>query len=84
LKKPVDWYVGAGLKLRFFDDHNRDRHDDNDGDFLGIGVRVPLGLEFFIIPEVEIFGELVPGISLFPDTDFDLDGGIGARYYFNL
>jgi hypothetical protein len=31
---------------------------------------------------VEIFLEIVPGLDLIPGTDFDLDGAIGARYYF--
>jgi hypothetical protein len=81
LKGPLYWYAGAGLKLMLFDDDDRHGRDD-DYDPLGLGVRAPLGLQFFPLPELEIFAEIVPGISLFPDTAFDLEGGVGARWYF--
>jgi hypothetical protein len=32
---------------------------------------------------VDIFLELVPILDLAPETDFDLGGGIGARFWFN-
>jgi hypothetical protein len=32
---------------------------------------------------VDIFVELVPILNLAPSTDFDFNGGIGARYWFN-
>ncbi|MBV6420506.1 MAG: hypothetical protein DAHOPDDO_01748 [Ignavibacteriaceae bacterium] len=49
-----------------------------------IGVRVPLGLDYmFSNAPVDIFVELVPILDLAPSTDFDFNGGIGARYWFN-
>jgi len=82
LVKQLNWFVGGGVKFKAFDDHDNSRNHDSDDHSFGVGVRVPVGLQYFIVPRVEVFGEIVPGIYLFPDTDFDLDGGIGARYYF--
>lgn len=69
-------YVGIGGRARIGDD---DRHDHD----TGIGVRVPVGMA--MLPSnvpIDVFLELAPVVLLFPDTDFELDGGLGARFYF--
>ena len=67
----LPFYVGVGGEVIF----------DNDP---VIGVRVPLGLDYlFSNAPVDIFAEIVPILTLAPSTDFDLAGGIGARYWFN-
>jgi hypothetical protein len=55
----------------------------NDVDFLAAGVRVPLGLSFGMsgLP-IEVFGELVPAVALFPGIGLFGQGGLGARLYF--
>lgn len=48
-----------------------------------LGARIPVGLNYlFENSSVGIFLEVVPTINLLPDTDFDLNGGVGVRYYF--
>jgi len=49
----------------------------------GIGVRVPLGLNY-IVPDapIDIFVEAVPILDLAPSTDFDGNGALGIRFYF--
>ena len=50
---------------------------------LGLGARVPLGLAYqFEDAPVDIFAELVPGLSLLPGMGFYMGGGIGVRYFF--
>ena len=47
------------------------------------GIRAPVGITF--LPQLapfEVFAEIVPVMSLYPDTRVDIDGAIGARYYF--
>jgi hypothetical protein len=67
----LPFYVGVGGRVVFSDDAT-------------IGVRVPLGLDYmFSNAPVDIFVELVPILNLAPSTDFDFNGGIGARYWFN-
>lgn len=74
LSDPVNWYLGLGAKLLVF--------NDNSGDAIGVGVRVPVGLQWYATPELELFAEIVPGMRLIPSTDFDIDFGIGLRYHF--
>ena len=65
-------YFGGGL--RFINRENKDNK---------FGVRMPIGAEYqFKNLPVGAFIELVPVLNLTPDTDFDLDGGIGIRYFF--
>ena len=63
-------YFGFGAFVNFASD-------------LGLGIRIPLGLAYhFDSAPLEIFAEVVPGLSLLPATDFYIGGGIGIRYYF--
>jgi hypothetical protein len=65
-------YVGGGL--RWVD---RDKKDNK------FGFRIPVGLEYlFDNVALGAFAELVPVLNLTPDTDFDLEGGVGIRFYF--
>lgn len=49
----------------------------------GLGARFPLGMEYMLSAEpLGFFLELVPVLELIPETDFDLDGGVGCRIYF--
>ena len=43
-----------------------------------IGVRVPVGLQFPFEQRWELFGELAPVVG----TGFDINFGIGIRYFF--
>ena len=65
-------YYGLGARLRF-----RENSDN------AIGIRVPVGL-VYLFPDISIdaFVEIVPILDLTPDTDFDLNAAIGARYFF--
>lgn len=50
---------------------------------LGLGARVPFGLAYqFEGAPVDIFAEVVPGLSLLPEIRFYIGGGIGVRYFF--
>ena len=69
-KLPV--YVGGGLRWV-----KREKRDNK------FGMRIPVGLEYrFAGGSLGAFAELVPVLNLKPDTDFDLEGGIGIRFYF--
>ena len=49
----------------------------------GAGARVPFGLSYiFAGYPLDIFLELVPGLNIVPNVDFDMDGAFGVRYYF--
>lgn len=81
IKGQTTFYYGVGgrLKLQENDDHNSDNNDDR------LGLRLPIGLSLLLsaVP-VEFFVELVPILDLVPDTEFELNAAIGARYYFKI
>ncbi len=71
-KGKLPLYFGGGLRLLIR------RNKDNK-----LGMRIPVGLEYqFANLPIRTFLEIVPVLNLTPDTDFDLEGGIGIRYFF--
>ena len=65
-------YFGVGGRILW----ERDR--DNRA-----GIRAPVGIAYLCEGKpIEIFGEVVPILDVSPDTEFELSGGIGIRYYF--
>lgn len=55
----------------------------NLGDETEAGVRVPIGLEYlFSRAPFDIFIEVVPVLQVVEKTDFEIDGAIGARFFF--
>ena len=71
-KGELPLYFGVGA--RFIDRENKDNK---------FGIRIPVGIEYlFDNMPLGAFLELVPVLDLTPDTDFDLEGGIGIRFFF--
>lgn len=69
-----DWYLGAGIKLGL--------NLNNDNDIFNIGLRVPIGIQWWPVEQLEVFLEIAPGILLVPSTDPDIGAGLGLRYHF--
>ncbi len=71
-KGALPLYFGIGARMLF-----RDDADDN------IGIRFPIGIEYYFddLP-LAVFVEIVPILDLAPSSDFDINGGIGGRFYF--
>ena len=71
-KGRVPVFFGLGGRIEF-----RQNRDDL------IGLRIPVGIAYeFADAPFDLFGEIVPLLDLFPDTDFSLEGAIGARFWF--
>ena len=65
-------FFGAGI-----------RYVSNEDDDDELGIRLPVGLEYvFQNVPVRIFVEWVPVLDLTPDTELDMEGGVGIRYFF--
>ncbi|MBA3066488.1 DUF3996 domain-containing protein [bacterium] len=76
----LPFYYGIGGKVRIINDRD-DRLNDSD-DFR-LGVRIPVGLDYiFAGGKVDIFLEIVPIFVIAPDSDFDINSGLGIRYHF--
>ncbi len=72
-------YVGAGLGLHEHDEESKHHKEDE----VSLEARLPLGIAYtFRQVPIEVFLELAPALECIPDIDFDLRGGLGARYYF--
>lgn len=63
-------YYGIGGRVIF----------SNDPD---VGVRIPVGLDYiFSSAPIDIFLEVVPVMDFIPSTNFNLNGGVGIRFWF--
>lgn len=71
-------FFGVGLRAIMRDD----RDDRNDRDDV-VGIRFPVGLAYmFANYPFDIFAQIAPILDVAPDSDFDLEGAIGARFWF--
>lgn len=65
-------YYGVGGRLKF------GKKDDSN-----LGVRGVFGVGYFLkSAPVDFFIEIAPILDLIPGTGFSMNGGIGARYFF--
>lgn len=72
-------FFGIGARMIFEEEDPGDNDDDDDI----IGIRFPVGLAYmFTNYPFDIFAAIVPILDLTPDSDFDLEGAIGARFWF--
>ena len=74
----IPFYAGAGAVISI--DGNRGSGRAN-GTTAGVRVPVGVGFQWTRYP-IEAFVEVGPGVRLAPNTEFDLTGGVGARFYF--
>jgi hypothetical protein len=73
----LDWYLGVGAKIGI-----KTNQGNDNSDVFALGVRVPIGIQWWPAKDWELFLEVAPGIALLPSFGFDYAGGIGLRYYF--
>lgn len=72
-------YAGAGVGLHDHDEESKHHEEDE----VSLEARLLLGIAYtFSQVPIEVFLELAPALEFIPDIDFDLRGGLGARYYF--
>lgn len=71
---PLRYYVGPGI-LAGVREGNAD-----ESDFV-VGISGEVGVNFFV-ERYEVFLHLTPRLGVIPDTQGDVGGGIGLRYYF--
>jgi len=79
LKNGDEMPLFFGIGARFIFTEN-DPGQNNDDVF---GIRFPVGLAYmFTNYPFDIFMEIVPILDLTPNSDFELEGAIGARFWF--
>jgi hypothetical protein len=72
----LELFYGPGVFIGF-----QDTGVNNDDEAV-LGISGRIGLQLVLDRRFEIYGQLTPRFSLAPDTDGDLGGGLGFRYYF--
>jgi hypothetical protein len=72
----LDWHIGAGGRAVWYGGCN--------GDCFALAARMPVGLDLmFTNPSfLEVFFELAPAFYIVPGFDFEIEGGLGVRFYF--
>ncbi|MGE0633535.1 MAG: BAPKO_0422 family outer member beta-barrel protein [Pseudobdellovibrionaceae bacterium] len=81
----TEFYFGVGgvAAVTTKDRSRKDRVYGKKSGSFGMGVRVPIGIEWRPTePPIGVYIEIAPGISIFPSTDAFAQGGVGIRYYF--
>jgi len=67
-----------GIGGRFFLAENPTNHNTD----FNVGVRLGGGVEY-AISRFAIFLEIYPVVNVIPSTDFNIEGGLGFRFYFS-
>jgi hypothetical protein len=72
----LDWHVGLGGRAVWV--------NNCAGDCVGVSARAPIGLDLmFNNPNfLEVFFEIAPSFILVPGFWFEIEGGLGVRFYF--
>ncbi len=70
----LHYFYGPGLFLGV-----RDGNNDRDGS-TAFGASFNAGLSYYT-GQLEFFGQLTPRLRLIDNTDFDIGGALGLRYY---
>lgn len=70
---PLHYYFGPGAIIGISDEGVDDAE-------LVVGISGQVGVNFFV-ERFEVFLHLTPSLRIIPDTDGDVGGGIGLRYY---
>lgn len=70
VERDLEWYFGPGV---FFGANDEDA-------VLGVSARV--GLSYMVDPRFEVYVQATPRLSVIPETEGDMGGGLGMRYYF--
>ena len=74
--RPLEWFIGPGAFLGAFEQGR----DGDDG--LALGISGTAGLQILLDDRFEVYLQATPRFFLVPETDANIGGGLGLRYYF--
>lgn len=76
IDQPLEWFIGPGAFIGAFSGNGA----GNDGAVLGISATA--GLQILLAEHFELYLQATPRFAVIPETEGDLGGGLGLRYYF--
>jgi len=74
VEQPVHWFVGPGAYVGVY--------DDTPSSEAGLGISGRIGLDILLDEQFELYIQATPRFELIRETEPDIGGGIGLRYYF--
>ncbi len=74
--QPLEWFIGPGAFVGAFSGNG----NDDDGAIFGISGTA--GLQILLANHFELYIQATPRFAVIPETEGDLGGGLGLRYYF--
>jgi hypothetical protein len=70
----LEWFVGPGAFIGVVDNPSDDE--------IGLGISGTAGLNLVFSQQVELYVQVTPRIGVVPETEGEIGGGLGLRYYF--
>jgi len=74
VEEPVQWFIGPGAYVGVY--------DDSPGSEAGLGISGTIGLDILLADQFELYIQATPRFELIRETEPDIGGGLGLRYYF--
>ncbi|PQJ34681.1 hypothetical protein BSZ35_08775 [Salinibacter sp. 10B] len=75
VEQPLEWFIGPGAYVGVFE------AGPQDGEAV-FGISGTIGVQMVLAEHFELYLQATPRFNLAPETDGDLGGGLGLRYYF--
>jgi hypothetical protein len=72
VEQPVQWFIGPGAYVGVYDDG---------GSEAGLGVSGTVGIDILLAEHFELYLQVTPRFELVRETEPDIGGGLGLRYY---
>ncbi len=73
VEQPVHWFIGPGAYVGVYDNVESEA---------GLGVSGTIGLDILLAEQFELYIQATPRFELIRETEPDIGGGLGVRYYF--
>ncbi|MFB6274221.1 MAG: hypothetical protein ABEL51_15145 [Salinibacter sp.] len=73
VEQPIQWFIGPGAYIGVFEAAESEA---------GIGVSGTIGVDILLSEHFELYLQATPRFELVRETEPDLGGGLGLRYYF--
>lgn len=70
VQRDVEWFFGPGAFVGI---------DDDEG---ALGISGRMGVSLMVDPQFGVYVQATPRLSVIPDTEGAIGGGLGMRYYF--
>ncbi len=75
-ERGMEFFYGLGPTVFTYN------NPETNTNIFGVGAGGVVGIEYFTLKHLSLFGEVGPFVSILPSTYFSINGGLGLRFYF--